>query len=432
LIFKLKLIKALEIMKLQKIYLRYFPPGLAFNYVKNNNTEETISVDVFDLTAKCDLEVVIKQLKKREPKIMTKEIIPQVRELLEKMQQKLAEPEKNKFYLYKTLQTHILPLTNVQFDRLAQKCITGSYDRTCRIFNSETGEELKVLNGHGNVVFSLAFNHPKCDKIVTGSFDKTAKIWSASSGACLNTFYGHSAEIVGCEFNKTSDMISTNSMDGSAIIWSVETGQEINSFRHHEAEVISCHFNGLGTLLITGSFDERAMLWDVRQKDPVSILRAHDAELSNCIWNSSFNLIATSSLDGTAKIFDLRDPKKALFTMKHRDEVLDVCFDYTGKIATCSSDCTAKVYSENFELLFTLEGHTDEISKCCFSPNGSLLLTASADKTARLWHVNGETEKGLCLQTLVGHDNELFSCAFNYTGDAIMTASKDNTCKLYR
>lgn len=444
-------------MKLQKIYVRYFPPGLAFNYIKNNSTEETKCVDVFDLTPKCDLDVVLNQLKKREPRIFTKDVMPQVRDLLKKMQNKLNEPAKNKFYLYKTISLHILPLTNVDFNRTGDKCITGSYDRTCRIFNAETGDELAVLKGHENVVFSVAFNHPKCDKIVTGSFDKTAKIWNASSGSIQQTFYGHTLEIVSAEFNKNSDMVNyyylnvkkkkklncmhffkkicTSSMDNSAILWNIETAQEINSFRSHTAEVISCRFNGLGTMLITGSFDEKAMVWDVRQKDPISILKGHDAEISNCIWNASYNQIATSSLDATAKIWDLRQTKSSLFTLKHQDEILDICFDYTGKIATCSSDCMAKVWNVNGELMFTLEGHTDEISKVTFSPNGSLLLTASADKTARLWHVNengGENENGLCLQTLIGHEHEIFSCAFNYTGDAILTASKDNSCKLYR
>jgi dynein assembly factor with WDR repeat domains 1 len=208
-------------MKLQKIYLRYFPPGLAFSYVRNNNKEETKCVDVFELTASADLNEVIQVLKKREPAIMTKDIVEQVKELLEKMQTKLREPPKNKFYLHKTLHAHILPLTNVDFDRSGTKCITGSYDRTCRVWNVDTGCETNVLKGHENVVFSVAFNHPKCDKIVTGSFDKTAKIWNASSGACVNTLWGHNGEIVGTEFSKNGgDKIATCSMDGSAIVWS--------------------------------------------------------------------------------------------------------------------------------------------------------------------------------------------------------------------
>lgn len=194
-------------------------------------------------------------------------------------------------------------------------------------------------------------------------------------------------------------------------------------------------------MLCTGSFSSEAAIYDIRQKEAIEIIKSHHAELSNCIWNFSFDLIATSSLDGSAKIWDLRDLKRPLYTLKHRDEVLDVCFDYRNKVATCGSDCTAKVFNPHGKLMMTLEGHTEEISKVCFSPNGNLLLTASADKTAKLWHANGipsseneneGVENGLCLQTLTGHENELFSCAFNYAGDGILTAGKDNRCKLWR
>jgi dynein assembly factor with WDR repeat domains 1 len=75
-----------------------------------------------------------------------------------------------------------------------------------------------------------------------------------------------------------------------------------------------------------------------------------------------------------------------------------------------------------------LAGHEGEISKVCFNPQGSRVLTASSDKTARLW----ETDTGDCLQVLEGHTDEIFSCAFNYDGDTIITGSKDNTCRIWK
>ena len=59
-----------------------------------------------------------------------------------------------------------------------------------------------------------------------------------------------------------------------------------------------------------------------------------------------------------------------------------------------------------------LTGHEGEISKITFNPQGSRILTASSDKTSRLWDV----ESGECLQVLEGHTDEIFSCAFNYEG----------------
>jgi len=67
-----------------------------------------------------------------------------------------------------------------------------------------------------------------------------------------------------------------------------------------------------------------------------------------------------------------------------------------------------------------LIGHEGEISKVCFNPQGSKILTASSDKTARLWDV----ETGDCLQILEGHTDEIFSCAFNYEGDTVITVPR--------
>ena len=84
--------------------------------------------------------------------------------------------------LFKTLKTHLLPLTNCAFNKNGDKYynwkrfITGSYDRTCKVWNTYTGKEELTLEGHKNVVYSLAFNIPFGNRIATGSFDKTAKV----------------------------------------------------------------------------------------------------------------------------------------------------------------------------------------------------------------------------------------------------------------
>lgn len=89
----------------------------------------------------------------------------------------------------------------------------------------ENGNETMCLTGHENAVFSVNFNSPKCDRIVTGSFDKTAKVWNPVTGNCMQTFYGHTAEVVATEFHPTnSDVIATASMDNTARVYHVETG----------------------------------------------------------------------------------------------------------------------------------------------------------------------------------------------------------------
>ena len=53
-----------------------------------------------------------------------------------------------------------------------------------------------------------------------------------------------------------------------------------------------------------------------------------------------------------------------------------------------------------------------------FNPQGSQLLTCSADKTARIWDVG---DGGVCRQVLSGHIDEVFSAIYNYEGDVVIT-----------
>lgn len=84
--------------------------------------------------------------------------------------EKLECNESSDFFLFKILRAHILPLTNCAFNKSGDKFITGSYDRTCKVWNTIVGDELLTLEGHRNVVYAIAFNNPYGDKIITGSF----------------------------------------------------------------------------------------------------------------------------------------------------------------------------------------------------------------------------------------------------------------------
>lgn len=67
--------------------------------------------------------------------------------------------------------------------------------------------------------------------------------------------------------------------------------------------------------------------------------------------------------------------------------------------------------SEFFDVFFILFD-CKQIKKVRFNPVGNLLLSTSADKTARLWF----TETGVCSQVLSGHTDEVISCEFSYPG----------------
>ncbi|XP_044096803.1 dynein assembly factor with WDR repeat domains 1 isoform X2 [Neovison vison] len=328
-------------MKLKGLLLRYYPPGIMLEYEKSGELR-TKSIDLLNLSSSTDVNALVEEIQKAEP-LITASRSDLVKLLIQRLQDKLRQHSNHKFYLFKVLRAHILPLTNVALNKSGSCFITGSYDRTCKVWDTASGEELHTLEGHRNVVYAIAFNNPYGDKIATGSFDKTCKLWSVETGKCYHTFRGHTAEIVCLSFNPQSTLVATGSMDTTAKLWDIQSGEEVFTLTGHSAEIISLSFNTSGKRIITGSFDHTVAVWEADTGRKVYTLIGHCAEISSALSNWDCSLIVTGSMDKTCMLWDATNGKCVATLTGHDDEILDSCFDYTGKlIATASADgvCT--------------------------------------------------------------------------------------------
>ena len=96
--------------------------------------------------ASTDVEALVDELTAQEP-LLTAKRRPQLFGLLDKLISKLNDAEKDQFHLLKVMKSHILPLTNIDFDKSGSKFVTGSYDRSCKIWDTEGGKEIHILEG---------------------------------------------------------------------------------------------------------------------------------------------------------------------------------------------------------------------------------------------------------------------------------------------
>ena len=74
-----------------------------------------------------------------------------------------------------------------------------------------------------------------------------------------------------------------------------------------------------------------------------------------------------------------------------------------------------------------LVGHTNWVVSCAFSPNGARIVTASNNKTARIW----DAETGAVVRTLEGHGGFVMSCAFSPDGSRVVTASYEKKARIW-
>ena len=84
------------------------------------------------------MDELVDEIIKEEP-IINNSKKDQLKALIYKLIDKIVSKKKQKFYLYKSLKGHILPLTNCSFNKNGDYFITGSYDRTCKMWETASG-----------------------------------------------------------------------------------------------------------------------------------------------------------------------------------------------------------------------------------------------------------------------------------------------------
>jgi WD40 repeat protein/serine/threonine protein kinase/TPR repeat protein len=113
----------------------------------------------------------------------------------------------------------------------------------------------------------------------------------------------------------------------------------------------------------------------------------------------------------------------------HRERLSSAAFSPDGtRILTASSDKTARIWDAHTGIeLAVLSGHRERLSSAAFSPDGTRILTASIDRTARIW----DARTGIELAVLSGHGDFVQSAAYSPDGTRVVTASADKTARIW-
>ena len=114
---------------------------------------------------------------------------------------------------------------------------------------------------------------------------------------------------------------------------------------------------------------------------------------------------------------------------KHEGRLREAAFSPDGtRIVTASDDRTARVWNAaTGEVIAVLKGHNKIVWSAAFDRGGARVITGSEDKTARIW--NAET--GVLLAALRGHDKAVNDAVFSPDGAHIATASGDGTARIW-
>ena len=120
-----------------------------------------------------------------------------------------------------------------------------------------------TLAGYKSTVNSLSFS-PDGRALASGNRDRTVRVWDARTGEQLHKLVGHTAPVNSVVFSPDGSTLASGCMDHTVRLWNAETGEHLCTLRGHEARVQSVTFSPDGSALASCGDDSEIRLWDIK------------------------------------------------------------------------------------------------------------------------------------------------------------------------
>ncbi len=258
---------------------------------------------------------------------------------------------------------------------------------------------------------------------LTSAADKTVKLLNMADWTELSSFSSRRSarEPV---LSPSGGFIARESHSGEFQLYNTLSGAKI-SVQDPEYFNGSIFFSQDGKRIV--AFGNRGTIWDTSDGRRRSVINMRLRNVNSAVFSPASNYLLASHFDGKlVRIVSLWNAdtgeEKLRLTLGRQwlpnghSEIL--AFSSDGRVMAVAIGAAVQLVEvETGKTMATLRGHSDTVLSIAFSPDGSQMVTGSADRTARIWDI----KEGRELAMLVGHSFWVSSAAFSPGGDYVVT-----------
>ncbi|KAI4122997.1 MAG: hypothetical protein LQ338_005505 [Usnochroma carphineum] len=302
------------------------------------------------------------------------------------------------------------------------------------------------LPGHRTDVRSVALSSD--DRMLASSSNGSLKVWNVRTQNCIRTL--DCGYALCSSFLPGDKIIVVGNRNGELELFDIASSTLIETVKAHEGPVWTLHVHPDGRSMATGSADKSAKFFNfevVQEENPgtqrasprFKLVHTRTLKVSDDILSLRFSpdsrLLALSLLDNTVKVFFTDSLKLFLNLYGHKLPVLNLDISYDSKlIATCSADKNVRIWGLDFgDCHKAFFAHQDSIMQVAFVPhnqdgNGHHFFSASKDRVIKYW----DGDKFEQIQKLEGHHGEIWAMTISRTGEFLITASHDKSIRIWQ
>lgn len=319
-------------------------------------------------------------------------------------------------------------VSGAEFSPDGGRLVTYSDDMTAQVWDVQSGQRLQGPLQHESMVKSAQFSPLDGRWLLTVSWDERgARLWDVSTGTEMPIGLRHEMSVTSAEFSRDGRRIVTASLDRTAQVWDAQTGQQLGQRYRHDNQVLLARFSADGRSLVSRTADGSVHVWDTNTQLPLVEPLRHQIDSFEVTPDGGELLTVSSNL--VCK-WNLRvsPPRPRSVNPQPRGNPLTFSPDGKLKVVDLENDsCVQVVQTKTGEPLSEPLCHREKIIAVEFSSDGQRLLTASKDKTARLW----DAHTGLPVTEPLLHVLPIKSARFSGQRDKVITVLEDESAWLW-
>jgi WD40 repeat protein/serine/threonine protein kinase len=254
----------------------------------------------------------------------------------------------------------------------------------------ESSRCLRTFEGHTLPVFAICLSSDG-RLALSGSSDKTLKMWEVSNGRCLRTFDGHTKGVSSVCLSRDGRLaLSGSESDHILKLWEVCSGRCLRTFGEGYWRSACLSSDAQLALAGSGRGESTVELWDLSSGRCLRTFEGHKGVVYSVCLSSDDRLALSGSSDKTLKLWEVSSGRCLRTFEGHTDIVSAVCLSCNGRLALSGgSDNTMKLWEVSTGCcLRTFERHewTERKVSVCLSSDSCLALSGS--KTLKLWNIS--------------------------------------------
>lgn len=293
-------------------------------------------------------------------------------------------------------------------------------------------QDAPKIGGYQTWVTSLAFIPGKPMLATAGGQSLQFRpgevnLWSLENGALIRSFPGHTANVWSVAVSPNGKWIASGAYNGRVIVHDLETGSQLAAFDKPKGWVRTVAFSPDSATLVAGAEDGSLVFWKTEGFAELKTVKAHDAAVYQVTYSPDGKWLGTASVDKTAKLWDAASDVETAKLATHTDAVWTIAISSNGVVATAGADRKIKLWNLEGAEQATLEGHKDWVSSVAFSMDGSMLASASHDKSLRVWSVPARKE----IATLGPWTQTIWAAAFSPQSNIVAGGSHGDSVRLW-